>query len=64
MEPWIIEQIRQEEEQREQREQPSIQLPMPGEEIPRQKEKNSVESNRGVFIIKLWEDDDEQDEEE
>ena len=62
MQPWIIEQIKQEEEESD---QPAIQLPLHApceEEITRQREENSVGSNRGVITINIW-GDDEQDEE-
>lgn len=54
---WIIEKIREEEKKKEVDERPRIQCPVP-EDYPRStEEEKPIEKDRGVFIIKIGEDE-------
>lgn len=54
---WIVEEIEREERERQEKEsQPRIQLPVPNQDdmhMPMTKESGSLESDRGIAIIKI-----------
>lgn len=56
--PWIIEQIKKKEKKQEER--PRLRIPL--EKRPCQRKEKELESNRGITVINIMGDDDEEEE--